>query len=174
MCASLALSAFTFLCICHRVHLWTLSAEKCGVFFVFSSVQFDAGKLLTVLAHSSFFTEKVQLVVKCCGHWVSLHCSPPHGQSCLRLRTAPSVSSAPPALVLAGFAAPSCPAFPPLLHLPFQYLPFAVFSPMPLSCSSRLPFPASSTLGPLHQYSLGTVPSEFKVLASSQNNLETK
>lgn len=85
-----------------------------------------------------------------------------------------SVTTSPPALVLAGFAAPSCPACPPLLHLPFQCLLFAVFSPMPLSCSSRLPFPASSTLGPLHQYSLGAVPSEFKVLASSQNNLETK
>ena len=146
MCASLALSAFTLLCIRHRVHLRTLSAEKCGFFFVFSSVQFDAGKLLTVLAHSSFFTEKVQLVVKCCGHWVSLHCSPPHGQSCLRLRTAPSVSSAPPALVLAGFAAPLLPSYPtsapPAFSVPticsFLSHAFELFFKVALSCLIHL------------------------------------
>ena len=171
MWTSLALGAFTLLCSHHRIHLHNFFSRKVGFFLLFFSL------CNLILESFSLFYPTVLFLLRRCSLWSS---SVDIGCLCTAVlhivRAAwgsgqlPPWSSKPPALVLAGFAAPSCPTCPPLLHLPFQCPPFAVFSPMPLSCSSRLPFPASSALDPLHQYYLGSVPSEFKVLASSPNN----
>ena len=123
-----------------------LCQQRNGFFFVSQSVQFDTGKLLTVLADSSVFTEKVQLVVKCCGHWVSLRCSPPHGQSCLRLRTAPSVKLHTPSLGTGRLRCPLLPSLPtsapPAFSVPcicsFLSHAFELFFKVALSCLIHL------------------------------------